>query len=77
MIRVKHSFMATDSQGNEVFIAKGDKVSEISDAGPVFKDDSQGWPESMSWNAIFRLTTPSWSELVTYDAVKLLQNLVD
>lgn len=76
MLKVRNSFMATDENGNEVLIMKGDQINEISDAGPVYRFPA-GETEAEGWNVAFRVTSPAkqWTEVVTYDAVKLLKTL--
>ena len=76
MLKVKHSFMATDENGDEVFVGDGDAISEIEDDGPEVSLGLLG-SVPIAWNVSFRFT-PShklWSEVVTYDAVKLLKAL--
>lgn len=83
MLKVRKSFMATDENGNEVLVAAGDIISEISDAGPwgsAYQPQYE-WDSHIpqGWNVTVRFT-PShklWNELVTVDAVKLLKALED
>ena len=81
MLKVRKDFLATDEQGNEVLIMKGDEVNEISDAGPRVEatwSQYTGYDhERAGQNVIFRVTSQSkqWKEFVTYDAVKLLKSL--
>lgn len=86
MLKVRNSFIATDENGNEVLVAKGDLISEISDAGPeshsvLVADASPYWTDFEErldgWNVSFRVTPTHklWTEIVTYDAVKLLKAL--
>lgn len=88
MLKIRKSFMGTDENGNEVFMMKGDEISEISDAGPVlntkskktgalYDPDRKIWYGLDGWLVTVRFT-PShkqWTELVTVDAVKLLKAL--
>jgi hypothetical protein len=78
MLKVNKDFFATDENGNEVLVCRGDSISEISDAGPVERFDRvYDVMELMGWNVSFRFMPQhkQWSELVTYDAVKLLKAL--
>lgn len=74
-MRVKTPFFATDEQGNEVLIMEGAEITEVEDAGPV--EDSNPVVAmrngASGWNVTCRYTTPSWSEIITADAVKLLK----
>jgi hypothetical protein len=72
-MKVRKSFIATDENGNEVFVAKSDVISEISDNGYRL-----GYPEEEPQSEVVFRVTPShklWSEIVTCDAVKLLKAL--
>lgn len=84
-MKLKRPIMGTDENGDEVFMASGDTISKISDAGPVLLSGQKiedihlemGPDEFIGWNVTVRLT-PShkhWNELVTVDAVKLLKAL--
>lgn len=87
MLKLQSDLFATDKNDNEVFMAKGDTISEISDAGPMDAVISAAYlygtnrkvafHEVPGWNVTVRFT-PShkqWTELVTVDAVKLLRAL--
>lgn len=71
MLRLRDSLFAEDENGNQVFLMKGDFISEVSDAGPMLGHAGQGW------NVTCRFTPKhkQWTELVTVDAVKLLKAL--
>lgn len=73
MLKVRSPFMATDENGDEVFVSRGDMVSEISDAGPGSGTEAH----HEGWNVTVRFTPKHklWTELVTVDAIKLLKAL--
>lgn len=82
MLKLKSPVFGTDQYGHEVFMSRGDSVSEISDAGPVEEHSKErtipfGVTRVTGWNVACRFT-PShklWTEIVTIDAVKLLKAL--
>lgn len=78
MLIVKQTLMATDQNGDEVLIAKGDVITEIEDAGPVESREYEARQEQTTgWNVTCRFTPRHklWTEIVTCDAIKLLKAL--
>ena len=80
-LRLMSSCFGSDEEGNEVLMAEGDSISDISDAGPVMGNEeipgTSGRDFPTGWNVTCRVTPPSklYSDLVTIDSVKLLKAL--